>query len=192
VFAELLCKRISPIVELSPTQLNQLEHHYNLLAKWNRVLNLTGLHKLEEVVERHYCESIFLGVHLPFGTLSIGDVGSGAGFPGVPVAIMRSECQLSLIESHRRKSVFLRESTRELENVQVLPERVEHVSLRFDWVVCRAVLFSGIERSVAAISAQIAILGTEQPADFCFTWNTPVQLPWGRQRYLWLGTRRST
>ena len=192
MFAELLRERVSPIVELSPIQLNQLEHHYNLLVKWNKVLNLTGLHKLEEVVERHYCESIFLGVHLPFGTLSIGDVGSGAGFPGVPVGIMRSECKVSLIESHRRKGVFLRESTRELENIQVLTERVEQVNLRFDWVVCRAVLFSKIEKSVSTISARIAILGTEQPAGSCFTWNTPILLPWGRQRYLWLGTPRST
>jgi 16S rRNA G527 N7-methylase RsmG len=192
VFAELLRKRISPIVELSPAQVNQLEHHYNLLIKWNKVLNLTSLHKVEEIVERHYCESIFLAVHLPFVALSIGDVGSGAGFPGIPVAIVRSECRVSLIESHQRKSVFLREATRELENVQVLPRRVENVNARFDWAVCRAVRFSGIEKPVSAISVRIAVLGTEQPAGSRFTWNTPIQLPWGRQRYLWLGTIRST
>jgi 16S rRNA G527 N7-methylase RsmG len=192
VFAELLRKRISSLVELSATQINQLEEHYNLLIKWNKVLNLTGLYKVEEIVERHYCESIFLAVHLPFGTLSIGDVGSGAGFPGVPVAIVRSECLVSLIESHQRKSVFLREATRGLRNVQVLPKRVEDLAGTFDWAVCRAVRFSDIERPVSAITARIAILGTNQPPASCFTWNSPVQLPWGRQRYLWLGTRRST
>ena len=192
MFAELLRKKISPIAELSATQVSQLEHHYNLLIKWNKVLNLTSLRKVEEIVERHYCESIFLGVQLPVGTLRIGDVGSGAGFPGVPVAIVRSECKVSLIESHQRKSVFLREATRGSENVEVLAERVENVNARFEWVVCRAVRFSEIERPVSAISALVAILGTEQPPDSRFTWNTPIQLPWGRQRCLWLGTRRST
>lgn len=192
MFAEFLRKQISSIVELSPTQLNQFEQHYNLLIKWNKVLNLTSLRKVEEIVERHYCESIFLGVHLPLGALNIGDVGSGAGFPGVPVAIVRSDCLVSLIESHRRKSVFLREATRGLKNVQVLPKRVENLNSSFDWVVCRAVLFSAIEEPVSAISPRIAILGTEQPTGSRFTWNTPIQLPWGRQRYLWLGTRGST
>jgi 16S rRNA (guanine527-N7)-methyltransferase len=192
VFAELLRKKISPIAELSPTQVSQLDNHYNLLIKWNKVLNLTSLRKVEEIVERHYCESIFLGVHLPIGIWSIGDLGSGAGFPGVPVAIVRSECKVSLIESNQRKSVFLREATRWLSNVQVLAERAENLNARFDWVVCRAVLFSEIEKPVAAISARIAILGTEQPPDSRFTWNTPIQLPWGNHRHLWLGTRRST
>jgi len=88
VFRELLRKRISPIIDLSSTQIGQLEYHYNLLIKWNKVLNLTSLHGAEEIVERHYCESIFLAVHLPVGGLIVADVGSGAGFPGVPVAIL--------------------------------------------------------------------------------------------------------
>jgi len=192
VFAELLRKRISPIIELSTTQVDQLEHHYNLLIKWNKVLNLTSLHKVEEIVERHYCESIFLAVHLPVGISSIGDVGSGAGFPGIPVATTRPECQVSLIESHQRKCVFLREATRELANVQVVPKRIEDVGRTFDWVVCRAVQFSKMERSVSKNSPRIAVLGTQQPNAVRFTWNTPLQLPWGRQKYLWIGTRRST
>lgn len=192
MFAEVLRKRISPIAELSTLQVHQLEDHYNRLIKWNKVLNLTSLHGEEEIVERHYCESIFLAVHLPVGALTIADVGSGAGFPGIPVAIVRPECRVSLIESHQRKSVFLRESSRELSNVQVLSERVENVNLRFDWVICRAVRFSDIEKAVSALSARLAILGTNQPQAARFTWNSPVQLPWGHQRYMWLGTLRST
>lgn len=192
MFAELLCKKISPIIELSPTQVSLLEHHYNLLMKWNGVLNLTGLHDVAEIVERHYCESIFLAVHLPRGHLNVGDVGSGGGFPGVPVAIARSECLVSLIESHKRKSVFLREATRELKNVEVLGRRVESVISRFDWGVCRAVRFSEIEGPMSKISRFVGILGTDQPPSSCFTWNKPCKLPWGDQRYLWLGTPRST
>ena len=192
MFAEVLRKRISPIAELSTIQVHQLEDHYNRLVKWNKVLNLTRLNGAEEIVERHYCESIFLAVHLPVGALTIADVGSGGGFPGIPVAILRPECRVSLIESHQRKSVFLRESSRELRNVQVLSERVEHVNTRFDWMICRAVKFSDIEKPISALSARLAIMGTNQPAASRFTWNNPVQLPWGHKRYLWLGTLRST
>jgi 16S rRNA G527 N7-methylase RsmG len=63
-----------------------LEKHFLLLQHWNRTLNLTSLKNPEEIVERHYAESLFLGAHLPAGNLSIVDVGSGAGFPGIPVA----------------------------------------------------------------------------------------------------------
>lgn len=192
MFAEVLRRRIGPIVELSADQVHQLEKHYDLLLKWNRVLNLTNLQGVEEIVERHYCESIFLAVHLPVGALTLADVGSGAGFPGIPIATVRPECRVSLIESHQRKSVFLREATRELKNVRVLPERVENVNTRFDWVMCRAVQFSGIEKPVSKIAASVAILGTQQPPPTSFTWNHSIHLPWGHQRHLWLGTLRST
>ena len=59
-----------------------LEAHYELLMRWNRKLNLTSIRRLEEAVERHYCESVFPGAHLPAGALRIADIGSGAGFPG--------------------------------------------------------------------------------------------------------------
>ena len=192
MFAELLQKRISSIAELSTTQLHQLEEHYNLLIKWNKVLNLTSLHNVESIVERHYCESIFLAVHLPAGTLTIGDVGSGAGFPGIPVAIVRPDCKVSLMESHQRKSVFLREATRDLKNVQVLAKRVENVNVRFDWAVCRGVRFLEIEEPLSLISKCAAVLGTEQTPGARFTWNKPIQLRWGHQRYLWMGTPHST
>lgn len=192
MFAEALRKRIGPIAELSVNQIRQLENHYNLLLRWNKVINLTSIQGLEEIVERHYCESIFLAMHLPVGALTIADVGAGAGFPGVPAAIVRPECRVALIESHQRKSVFLREATRELTNVVVLPDRVEKINTEFDWVVCRAVQFSEVEKSVSRLSARAAILGTQRPRGYRFTWNTPIQLPWGHQRYLWLGTLRST
>lgn len=192
MFAEVLQRRISPIVQLSVYQIHQLENHYNLLLKWSKVLNLTSIHGLEEIVDRHYCESIFLAVHLPPGALTIADIGSGAGFPGVPVAVVRSEYRISLIESHRRKSVFLRESTRKLTNIEVLTDRVENVVGKFEWAICRAVQFEGIEKSVSKLSKRVAILGTEQPSGSRFTWNNAIQLPWGHQRYLWLGTLRST
>src|ERR1035437_3234294 len=111
MFADLLRQRLAGVVELSPGQVEALEAHYQLLLRWNRTLNLTSIKRMEEVVERHYCESLFLGTHLPQGGLRIADVGAGAGFPGFPVAVLRPDCSVTLIESHQRKAVFLREAS---------------------------------------------------------------------------------
>jgi 16S rRNA (guanine527-N7)-methyltransferase len=193
VFAERLRDRLGSAVELTNFQVTQLEKHFDLLKRWNQVLNLTSVRDTEEIVERHYCESIFLAKHLPSGTLRIADIGSGAGFPGFPVAVLRPECRVSLIESHQRKSVFLRESSRHLPNVEVVAKRVETVEDRFDWALSRAVKFTDIEVPAAEISGKVGLLaGPEQPTQKCFTWNTSIQLPWGAARFLWIGTKRFT
>jgi 16S rRNA (guanine527-N7)-methyltransferase len=184
VFAELLRQRLGSLVELTPFQISQLEKHFQLLSRWNRVLNLTSIRTMEEAVERHYAESLFLGCHLPLGTLRIADVGSGAGFPGIPVAILRSDCPVTLIESHQRKSVFLREATREINNIHAISRRAEDVTERFDWVISRAV------RHPAVLASNMGFLGGEEaPLENSFTWNK-IKLPWGKHRFLWLG--RST
>jgi len=116
-----------------------LEAHYDLMLRWNAKLNLTRITDREEAWKRHYEESVFLAEKLPPGPLRIADVGSGAGFPGIPIAIVRPECTVTLIESHQRKAVFLREATRDLPNVRVLAMRAEEVKEKFDWIVSRAV-----------------------------------------------------
>ena len=193
MFAELLRKRLGSIIQLSPVQVHQLEKHFDLLNRWSRVLNLTSLKKQDEIVERHYCESLFLAAHLPLGPLRFGDIGSGAGFPGIPLAIAKPDCSVTLIESHQRKSVFLREATRELANVSVIPARAEEITETFDWVTSRAVRFSEIETLAAKLAPNVAILGgAEALSANCFTWNTPITVPWGDKRKLWLGSLRST
>ena len=112
MFADILRARLACIIDLSPAQVSALDAHYQLLLRWNRTLNLTRVESLEEAVERHYCESVFLASHLPAGPLRVADIGSGAGFPGFPVAVARPDCQVTLIESHQRKAVFLREASR--------------------------------------------------------------------------------
>ena len=135
MFAELLRQRLGSHVKLSANQVGQLEKHFNLLNKWNKTLNLTSIRDAGEIIERHYCESLFLGIHLPTGPLRIADVGSGAGFPGFPLAVLRPDCLVALVESHQRKSVFLREATRELRNIQVIAKRIEDVAETFEWIV---------------------------------------------------------
>src|SRR5581483_9324513 len=97
------------------------------MVRWNKTLNLTRVESLEQAVERHYAESLFLAAHLPVGALRIVDVGSGPGFPGFPVAVVRGDCAVTLVESHQRKAVFLREASRPLENVEVVAKRAEDV-----------------------------------------------------------------
>ncbi len=139
MFRELLFAEFGPYAELSEDQLDRLEEHYSLLVRWNQRLNLTRIEGLLESVRFHYCESLYLSLKLPPGPLRVADVGSGGGFPGIPIAVLRPDLQVTLIESHKRKAVFLRESVRALLNVRVLPVRAEEVQERFDWVVSRAV-----------------------------------------------------
>lgn len=171
-----------------------MRRHYDLLVRWNKVLNLTAIRTPEEAVERHYCESIFAADHLPEGQLSIADLGSGAGFPGIPIAIIRPEFAVALIESHQRKAAFLREAARDLANVRIIAARAEEVSERFDWVVSRAVKYSDIVEDLKRLGKSAELLtGDVHMADLPgFDWQAPVRLPWGEHRLLWIGVSRET
>ena len=175
---------------LRDEQAAALERHYELLCRWNRVLNLTRVERLEEAVERHYCESLFLADWIPdTADLRIADIGSGPGFPGFPVAVVRPRCQVTLIESHQRKAVFLREASRDLHNVRVLAARAEAVVETFDWVISRAVSYADLAKPLKRFGGRIALLSgaEEPPADWGFTWDVqPV--PGGKQRFLRIST----
>jgi 16S rRNA (guanine527-N7)-methyltransferase len=188
VFAEELRDQL-PLLEihLSDRQVCQLEQHFNLLNRWNKVMNLTSIKDPAEIVPMHYCESLFLGARLPQSSLKICDIGSGAGFPGVPVAILRPDFQVALVESKQRKSVFLREATRELPNARVISKRADQVLEGFDWAVSRAVNYGQIEISLSRLAPNVALLAGEDCPGDRFTWNK-IKLPWGSHRFLWLGS----
>ena len=162
--------------------LPELEAHYQLLLKWNQKLNLTS----EESLERHYGESLFLAEHLPAGRLKIVDIGSGAGFPGFPVAVVRSECEVTLLESHQRKAVFLKEASRKQPNVRVLAKRAEDVMEQFDWAISRGVSYQDLAKVLPRLAPNIALLtGSElPPASLGVEWEDPVPLPGSRNRFL--------
>src|SRR5580693_9684977 len=129
---------------------------------WNRRLNLTRIEDLEDAVRLHYCESLFLGKFLPAGALRIADVGSGAGFPGFPVAVLRPECTVDLVESHQRKAVFLREARAELGNIRVIGARAETLGQgSYDWVVSRAVRPSEVLALNLAPQAAVLMSGSD-------------------------------
>jgi 16S rRNA (guanine527-N7)-methyltransferase len=189
VFAELLCEQAAGIAELSPVQIAALEAHYKLMVRWNRTLNLTKVTDAAEAVARHYVESIFLGAHLPAQSLKLADLGSGAGFPGFPVAVLRRDCQVTLIESHQRKAVFLKEASRGLANVKVLAKRAEEVEERFDWAISRAVSYEDLSTAVRVLAPSVALLtgDEEPPANWGGHWEAAIAVPGGRARFLRLG-----
>jgi len=163
VFRDLLLARASGFCSLSSVQIDQLEQHYELMKRWNRVINLTRIEDIGEVVDRHYAESLFLGANLPPGPLSVADIGSGAGFPGFPIAVLRPECRVTLIESHKRKAVFLKEASRSVRNLRVLSARAEQVSEVYDWIVSRAVSWDDLQRFASKLAPNLALLCSEAP-----------------------------
>jgi 16S rRNA (guanine527-N7)-methyltransferase len=186
MFSELLRKETAGIVNLTDAQVAALQAHYELLVRWNRKLNLTTVTDVNEAVTRHYGESLFLAAHLPAHPLRIVDIGSGAGFPGLPIAVLRPDCEVSLVESHQRKAVFLREASRALPNVRVVSRRAEDLDERFDWAVSRAVSYEGLASVLKKMAGSVDLLtGAEDPpAGIGFVWSAPVRLPWGTERFL--------
>ena len=189
MFADALTSRLTGIAELSSEQIAALEAHYQTLVRWNRSMNLTSISGLEETVERHYCESVFLAASLPPGPLRIVDIGSGAGFPGFPVAVIRPDCSVTLVESHQRKAVFLREVSRALPNIRVLAKRAEAVGEQFDRAISRAVSYGDLASilKILAESADLLTGAEEPPPEMGFQWWSTIALPWGKHRFLRTG-----
>ena len=135
-------------LRLSQTQLNQFEIYYYELLKRNPKANLISKNDENRIVERHFLESALLSLLTEFqGELSVLDLGTGGGFPGVPLKIVTPNLQMVLLDSKRWKGFFLRDliEALELQNTEVLCERAEVAAEneeyrnRFDRVVCRAV-----------------------------------------------------
>jgi len=186
MFRELLVREFAPYGSLTVEQIDRLEAHYKLLTHWNARLNLTRIDSEEEAVRLHYCESLFVGTRLPAGQLRIVDVGSGAGFPGIPIAILRPECNITLVESHQRKAVFLREASRNLHNATVVTDRAENLKFEFDWLVSRAVSPDDVLK--LKLASNLALLvGAGENLDF----EQREPLPWGIGRFLAFHVERS-
>jgi 16S rRNA (guanine527-N7)-methyltransferase len=119
----------------------RMEQHLQLVEKWNRVHNLTAVREASQMVVIHVLDSLTLLPHLE-GARHVVDVGTGAGFPGIPLAIARPEISFTLLDSSHKKCTFLEQARAELglSNVQVACERVEQFRplTPFDTVVSRA------------------------------------------------------
>jgi len=126
--------------ELAPTQLNQISIYIDLLQRWNARINLTAILNEEEIVTRHFGESLFMARHLfpnpspEIASFNVIDIGSGAGFPALPLKIWAPNLHLTLIESNHKKATFLREVARTLAltNVNVINDRAEAIAPTLD------------------------------------------------------------
>jgi 16S rRNA (guanine527-N7)-methyltransferase len=126
--------------------------YVDLLAKWNRTYNLTAIRDPLEMVSRHLLDSLAVLPHLPMSSgAALADVGSGAGLPGIPLAIARGEWRVTLNDSNQKMSSFLRQAVIELRlrNVEVHEGRVEawHPASGFAVVISRA--FAGLAEFTA-------------------------------------------
>src|SRR5687767_9278931 len=192
LFLDLLREHLGPDYPLSEWQYGNLEAHFNLLWRWKQKINLTAVQDVEELVVHHYCESIALGSIIPLGKHRIMDVGSGAGFPGIPLMIARPDCFVLLVESDGRKSIFLREATLDLPNSLVFRTRVEQMQQGCDWMVSRAIRWSDLIPSADRLAAHLALLVTSDTADqaamdFRLRWREPIPLPWGERKVILIG-----
>ena len=176
----------------------QLIIYLELILKWNARINLTAIRTPEEIVRRHFGESLFVGAHVgACGTLL--DYGSGAGFPGVPIQLLRPDVKVTLAESHGKKAAFLHEVVRSLNlPSEVWAGRVEAMpaARRFDSVALRAV--EEMERAAgeAGLRAreQVLIVGTARQSSYPglaekFRMDEPVPLPESNDGVLWIARR---
>jgi 16S rRNA (guanine(527)-N(7))-methyltransferase RsmG len=181
-FSEDLAAEFAPYGILSEEQLKRLKEHYEMLLRWNERMNLTRIESVEDAVRFHYGESLFLAKSLPPEPLRIVDVGSGAGFPGIPVAVFRPDCTVDLVESHQRKAVFLRRASSDLGNVKVLAQRAEVCQRDYDWMVARAVRADQVLSYRLAPRAGILMSGGD--ANGSEGVMRIQHVPWGENRVL--------
>ncbi len=115
--------------------------YLNELKKWNKAYNLTSLKTDEDIIAKHFLDSLLYLEALPEGEISVMDVGSGAGFPGIPIKIMRPEIEMHLLEPSRKKAGFLRHIIRTLglNEIELIEKRIEEAgALTVDAAVTRA------------------------------------------------------
>ena len=204
---------------LSPAQLQSISTYIDILLRWNARINLTAIRNPEEIVTRHFGESLFAARYLFPGTahvgtaapgcpaerssasLSVADVGSGAGFPGLPLKLWAPRLSLTLIESNHKKAAFLREVARALTltNVNIQNARAETMTDTFDVVTLRAVeRFDAILPTAAALVAPSGrlglLIGAAQETQARSTllhlaWSPAAPIPQSRSRILLVARR---
>jgi 16S rRNA (guanine527-N7)-methyltransferase len=185
-------------------QVIQIQQYIRLLLTWNEKVNLTAIRDPLEILYRHFCESMYAAVAVPVENGRLADVGSGGGFPGIPLKILLPDLHVFLIESNVKKATFLAEVVRELglTDARVLVSRYEELGEEvapLDFVCSRALgefpafmEWAGSER----IAAKQAILwiGERDLKDIQrirdWEWREPIQVPHSLRRLLLVGTKK--
>lgn len=192
-------------VVVSNEQVLYIQQYIKILLQWNEKLNLTAIRDPLEILVRHFCESMFGAVAVPIGNGRLADIGSGPGFPGIPLKIMRPDLELFLVESNIKKGTFLAEVVRELElkDTRVLISRYEELGEELaplDYVCSRAVgefgtflEWAGSER--VSIATAILWIGgrdlEEVKKASGWDWREPIPVPQSLRRYLLVGRKKA-
>jgi 16S rRNA (guanine527-N7)-methyltransferase len=190
-------------IEATAEQIASIQRYMSLLLAWNEKINITAIRDPLEMLYRHFCESMYAAVAMPLQGGRLADVGSGGGFPGLALKIIRPELQILLIESNVKKATFLAEVVRELAlaDARVLVSRYEELGEEItpvDFVCSRALgefdkflKWAGSER--VAASQVILWAGGRDVEEIKkirgWGWREPVPIPHSLQRFLLAGSR---
>ena len=199
---------LQPFADVPAGLAAQLQTYLELLLRWNAHTNLTAIRDPEQIVTRHFGESLFAAKVLRDAgafvatTPTLSDIGSGAGFPGIPIKLLFPNIQLTLIESQNKKATFLREVLRTLNltDAEVFSGRAETWNRTARVITLRAV--ENFERTLPVAAALVApsgmlclLIGAEQvpsaKATLAPGWHfhEPVTTPLSNERVVVVGGR---
>ena len=187
-------------------QVLQIQRYIEILLAWNEKVNLTAIRDPLEILYRHFCESMYASVAVPVENGRLADVGSGGGFPGLPLKIVRPNLQVFLVESSIKKVTFLAEVIRELglKDTQVLARRYEELGEEvapLDYVCSRALgefpAFLEWARSEQIAAKQVILwIGARDLPEIqkigTWQWHDPIEVPHSLRRLLLVGTKKSS
>jgi 16S rRNA (guanine527-N7)-methyltransferase len=185
-------------------QVQQIQRYIDILLAWNDKISLTAIRDPLEILHRHFCESMFAAVAVPVENGRLADVGSGGGFPGLPLKIMRPGLQVFLIESNIKKATFLAEVVRELglTDARVLVNRYEELTedvAPLDFVCSRALgdfqPFLEWAASERVLASQVILwIGARDVEEIqkvqLWAWREPIPVPNSLRRLLLVGTKK--
>jgi 16S rRNA (guanine527-N7)-methyltransferase len=190
-------------ITVNDTQVVYIQRYIRMLLHWNDKLNLTAIREPLEILYRHFCESMYAGPAVPIDKGRIADIGSGPGFPGLPLKILNPDLELILVESNIKKGTFLAELVRELEleGARVLISRYEELGEELapvDFILSRALgefpsfLEWAASDVVSAHGVALWIGGRdleEVQKSTLWQWREPIPVPNSLRRYLLVGSK---
>src|SRR6266481_7048255 len=189
---------------LNEQQVLQIQQYTKILWAWNEKVNLTAIRDPLEMLYRHFCESMFGARLLPVENCRLADVGSGGGFPGLPLKIIRPDLTVFLVESNVKKATFLAEVIRDLglTDARVLVSRFEELAEEvapLDFVCSRALgefgpFLEWAHSEKVAAKQVILWIGARDLPEIqkiqSWEWREPIPVPHSLRRLLLVGTRR--
>ena len=191
-------------IAVSDSQVLQIQQYTNILLTWNEKINLTSIRDPLEILNRHFCECMYAASTVPVEDGRLADVGSGAGFPGLPLKIIRPKLDLMLIESNIKKATFLAEVIRDLglADARVLVSRYEELGEEIaplDFVCSRALgefapFLEWAHSEKVAAKQVILWIGARDLPEIqkirTWAWREPIPVPHSLRRLLLVGTRK--